>query len=67
MSIRKALPPILGRTILVSLVALAHAQTSEQAARLLASSTVRSELRSKLNFKPDQFLSVQRDEELGTL
>jgi hypothetical protein len=45
-------------------VALANAQVTDQAAREQASSIVRSELHSDVGFKSDEFLGVQRDEEL---
>jgi len=63
MSIRKLFSTIFGIALL-ALAAWAHAQVSEQAAREQASSAVRTELHSKLNFKPDRFLGMQRDEEL---
>ena len=63
MSIRKLCSTIFGIALL-ALAAWAHAQVSEQAAREQASSAVRTELHSKLNFKPDRFLGMQRDEEL---
>jgi hypothetical protein len=50
--------------VLPTLAVMASAQTTEQAARELASNTVRSELHSRVDFKSDQFLQVQRDEEL---
>jgi hypothetical protein len=63
MSIRKLFSTIFGIALLAP-ATWAHAQVSEQAAREQASSAVRSELHSTLNFKPDRFLGVQRDEEL---
>jgi hypothetical protein len=63
MSIRKVSSTILGMALL-TLSARASAQINEQAAREQASSAVRSELHSKLDFRPDRFLGVQRDEEL---
>jgi hypothetical protein len=42
----------------------ANAQVTEQSAREQASNIVRSELPTTMNLKPDQFLSVQRDETL---
>jgi hypothetical protein len=53
-----------GLTVLVTTVALANAQVTEQAAREQASNLVRSELHSRLSFKSDQFLSIHSDEEL---
>jgi len=63
MSIRKLFSTIFGIAML-ALPTWAYAQVSEQAAREQAISAVRSELHSKLDFKPDRFLGVQRDEEL---
>jgi hypothetical protein len=64
MSIQKLFSTVFGVTVLSALVLLANAQLTEQAAREQASNIVRSELRVKLNLKPDQFLGVQRDEAL---
>jgi hypothetical protein len=64
MSIRKLFSTIFVLSVLATLGARANAQVSEQSARERASNVVRSELRSKLNFKPDQFLAVHRDEDL---
>lgn len=67
MSIRKLFSTIFGLAMLATPVALANAQMSEQAAREQASSVVRSELHSRVNFKADQFLGIRRDEELEQL
>ena len=64
MSMRKVFSTIFGLTVLATTVALANAQVTEQTAREQASNVVRSELHSRLSFKSDQFLQVQRDEEL---
>ncbi len=64
MSVRKLFSTIFGLAVLATLGARASAQVTEQAAREEASNVVRSELRSKLNFKPVQFLAVHRDEDL---
>lgn len=63
MRLLKLFSTIFGITLLI-LVECANAQISELAAREQASSAVRTELHSKLDFKPDRFLGVQRDEEL---
>lgn len=67
MSVRKLFSTIFGLAMLATPVALANAQMSEQAAREQASSVVRSELHSRVNFKADQFLGIRRDEELEQL
>lgn len=64
MSIRKLFSTVFGIAVLASLLVRANAQMTEQSARDQASNIVRSELRATLNLKPDQFLSVQRDEAL---
>src|SRR5580692_13139955 len=64
MGILKMFSTIFGMVVLSTLVVLADAQITEQAAREQASNTVRSELHSTVHFKSDQFLGVQRDEEL---
>lgn len=61
---RKLFSTIFGIAMLAALAVLANAQVTEQAARELASNTGRSELHSTVDFKPDQFLGVQRDEQL---
>lgn len=63
MSRRKLIFAILAMTLSAFLLP-ANAQMSEEAAREQARGTVLSELRSTLNVKPDQFLGVQRDQEL---
>jgi hypothetical protein len=60
MSIRKLFSTILGMAVLSTLVVLANAQMTDQSAREQARNTVRSQL----HLKPDQFLGIQRDEEL---
>jgi hypothetical protein len=55
---------IFGMAVLAMMGIPANAQVTEQAAREQARNIVRSELHSRLNFKADQFLSVQRDETL---
>ena len=64
MSMRKVLSTIFGLAVLVTPLVLANAQMSEQAAREQASRIVRSELHSRVGFEPDEFLEIQRDEEL---
>jgi hypothetical protein len=64
MSIRKLFSVIFGITVLSTLLAKANAQVTDRSAREQASNIVRSELRDTVNLKPDQFLSVQRDETL---
>jgi hypothetical protein len=61
---RKLFSTISGIAVLSTLLVRANAQMSDQAAREQASNIVRSELRTTLNLKPDQFLGVQRDEAL---
>jgi hypothetical protein len=67
MSIRNLFPTILGVAVLSTLVALANAQVTDQAAREQARNVVRSDLQSALHFKPEQFLGVQREEALELL
>jgi hypothetical protein len=64
MSAQRLFSMIFGMVVLPTVTVIANAQTTEQAARELASSTVRSELHTAVHFKSDQFLGVQRDEEL---
>ena len=64
MSMRKLFSTIFGIAVLSTLLAQANAQVTDQAAREQASNIVRSELRTTVNLKPDQFLGVQRDEAL---
>jgi hypothetical protein len=64
MSIRKLFSTILGIVILAAPMARANAQMSEQAAREQASDIVRSELHSTVHFRADQFLGIERDEQL---
>lgn len=64
MSTPKLLSAIFWVAVLSMLSVRADAQVSEQAAREQARDIVRSELHSKVNFKADQFLGIQRDEEL---
>ena len=64
MSMRKLFSTIFGIAVLSTLLMQANAQVTDQAAREQASNIVRSELRATVNLKPDQFLSVQRDEAL---
>jgi hypothetical protein len=61
---RKLFSTIFGIAVLSTLLMPANAQVTDQAAREQASNIVRSELRTTLNLKPDQFLDVQRDEAL---
>jgi hypothetical protein len=63
MSIRKLFSTIVGIAVL-SAVAVPSLQISEQAAREQAINIVRSELHSTVHFRADQFLGIQRDEEL---
>jgi hypothetical protein len=63
MSMRKRSSTIFGVAIVSMLVAQANAQVTDQAEREQASNT----LRSQLHLKPNQFLRVQRDEELEQL
>jgi len=60
MSMRKLFSTIFGMAVLSTLVVLANAQMTDQSAREQARNTVRSQL----HLKPDQFLGIQRDEEL---
>lgn len=55
---------IFGMALLAVVAETSNEQTTEPVARQLAESVVRSELRSKLDFKSGQFLAVKRDEEL---
>ena len=55
---------VFGTAVLATPVALAKPQISEQAAREQARNITRSELHSTVHFKTDQFLGIQRDEEL---
>lgn len=55
---------IFGMALLAAVAGISNEQTTEPVARQLAESIVRAELRSKLDFKPGQFLAVSRDEEL---
>ncbi len=64
MSICKLFSTIFGIVMLLSLTAQANAQMTEQAAREQASNITRSELHSAVHFRADQFLGIQRDEEL---
>ena len=64
MSMRKLFSTIFGIAVLSTLLVQANAQVTDQAAREQASNIVRSELRTTVNLKPDQFLGVQRDEAL---
>jgi hypothetical protein len=64
MSIRKLFSTISGLAVLPMLVMLANAQMTDQTAREQARDVVRSELHSTVNFKANQFLSVQKDEAL---
>ncbi|HLW82959.1 MAG TPA: hypothetical protein VKS20_13060 [Candidatus Acidoferrales bacterium] len=64
MSVRTLFSTVFGLAVLASPLALANAQISEQVARSQAGNIVRLELRSTVNFKADQFLGVQRDEEM---
>ncbi len=61
MNMRKLFSTIFGMVVLSTFVGLANAQMSDQVAREQARNVVRSQL--QLN-RPDQFLGVQRDEEL---
>lgn len=63
MSIRKVFSTIFGIAVLATLVR-ANAQMTEQAAREQASNIARSALHSTVDFKADQFLGIQRDEQL---
>lgn len=54
----------IGLTLLVLSAVLPESQTTEQEAREQASEVVRAEVRSTGSFKPNQFLSVRRDEDL---
>lgn len=60
MSVRRLFSTILRMAVLSTFLPLAKAQTTDQSARELARNTVRSQL----HLKPDQFLSIRRDEEL---
>jgi hypothetical protein len=60
MSIRKLFSTIFGMALLSTLAVPANAQVTDQSAREQARNTVRSQL----HLKPDQFLGIQRDEEL---
>jgi hypothetical protein len=64
MKMRRWFATAFGMLLLSTLVVLANAQTTELAAREQASNAVRKELHSTVNFKSDDFLGVQRDEEL---
>lgn len=64
MSTRKLFSTIFGIAVLSTLAVRANAQMTEQAAREQARDIVRLELHSKVNFKPDQFLGIHRDEGL---
>jgi hypothetical protein len=61
---RKLFSTVFGMVVLSILPGRANAQVTEQAARGQARDVVRSELRSKVNFKADPFLGIHRDEEL---
>jgi hypothetical protein len=63
MNIRKLFSTIFGIALL-ALTARAHAQMSEQGAREQALNIARSELHSTIHFRADQFLGIQRNEEL---
>jgi hypothetical protein len=63
MSMRKRSSTIFGVAIVSMLVAQANAHVTDQAEREQTSNT----LRSQLHLKPNQFLRVQRDEELEQL
>ncbi|HEX3105277.1 MAG TPA: hypothetical protein VHQ22_12580 [Terriglobales bacterium] len=60
MSIRKVFSTIFAVAVLSALVTLANAQTTDETARDLALSAVRSQL----HLRPDQFVGIHRDEEL---
>jgi hypothetical protein len=60
MSVRQVFPMIFGIAVLCMLAGGASAETNDLMARELA----RNAVRSQLHLKPDQFLSVQRDERL---
>lgn len=64
MSIHKVASVIFALILLPTIVALATAQVTEQAARQQASNVVRAELHSRLGVNSDQFLSIHRDEDL---
>ncbi len=64
MKFRRLCSTTFGLVVLSVLVVPVNAQLSEQAARQQASNIARSELHSTVHFRPDQFLGIQRDEEL---
>ncbi len=64
MRAKKVFSTILGVVALSALVVCADTPMIEQAARELAKSVVLSELQSTMHVKPNQFLHVERDEEL---
>jgi hypothetical protein len=63
-NVRTTVSTIFRTTLLLTQIAPANGQTTEQAAREQARDAVRSELHSKINFRADQFLGIHRDEEL---
>lgn len=64
MSPRTLFSTIFGISILSTFALRSEAQMSEQAARAKARDVVRSELHARVDFKADQFLGIQRDEDL---
>ena len=64
MSIRKPFSTILGLVVLATAIALANPQMSELAAREQASNIARAKLQSAVHFRADQFLGIERDEQL---
>lgn len=67
MTIQKLIPAAFGVVVLSILPMRANARITDQAAREKATDIVRSELSARMNVKPDQFLSVYRDEMLEHL
>ena len=63
MNIQKLCSSILTLVVLAMVAGVANGQTTEQAARNQAGTTIRSQL----HLKPHQFLSIERDEELEHL
>ena len=64
MNIQELFSTIFGVAVLSALVLVANAQVTEQGAREEASNIVRSELHSALDFNPERWIGVWRDEEL---
>ena len=64
MSLRTLFSTIFGISLLSTFALQSDAQMSEQTAREKVRDVVRAELQARVNFKADQFLGIQRDEDL---